>query len=164
MPEILRCAARTYGSELRLQPQRGVLQGPQAGGPGRVHGRRWGRPRGHGGQHHKRLIQADGADEARRRAGARRHQQLPERHRSQETPHTYLPHGGRQPLQGRVPARGDQPKDSGHHLGRQPLLLGARAEVPHRVRDAQGEDFRHRLPDGGGIAQQPEGDRGVGHP
>ena len=43
-------------------------------------------------------------------------------------------------------------------------LLGARQEVPHRVWDAQGEDLRHRLPDGGGAAQQPEGDRGVGHP
>ena len=30
--------------------------------------------------------------------------------------HIHLPHGGRQPLQGRVFAGGDQPADRGHHL------------------------------------------------
>ena len=57
-------------------------------------------------------------------------------------------HIGRQPLQGRVPAGGDQQKDSGHHLGRQPVLLGARKALPHRVRPAEGEDLRYRFSDG----------------
>ena len=44
------------------------------------------------------------------------------------------------------------------------MLLGAREEIPHRVRSAEGADLRDRLPDGGGAAQQPGGDRGLGHP
>ena len=43
------------------------------------------------------------------------------------------------------------------------MLLGACEEIPHRVRPAEGADVRYRLPDGGGAAQQPEGDRGLGH-
>ena len=66
-------------------------------------------------------------------------------------------------MQGRVPSGGDQPEDSGHHLRREPVLLGAREEIPHRVRPAEGAHLRYRFPDGGGAAQQPEGDRSLGH-
>ena len=38
-----------------------------------------------------------------------RHEQLPQRHRRQASPYPDLPHGSWQPLQGRVPPRGDQP-------------------------------------------------------
>ena len=118
MQGVLRLPACPHGSELRLQPQRDILQGPEAQRSGCVHGRRRRRPRQHRGEHHRLQLQADGSDQSRRCTGAGRHEQLPERDRREEAPHPDLPHGGREPVQGRVPSGGDQPEDSGHHLRR----------------------------------------------
>ena len=57
-----------------------------------------------------------------------------------------------------MPSGGDQPEDSRHHLGREPLLLGARAAVSHRMRPAEGAHLRDGVADGGGAACEPGGD------
>ena len=62
--EVLRLPAGPHRAELRLQPQRGVLQGPEARRPGGVHGRRRRRPGGDHGQHHRQELQAHGPDAA----------------------------------------------------------------------------------------------------
>ena len=64
----------------------------------------------------------------------------------------------------RVPAGGDQPQDSGHHLGCEHVLLGARQEIPQRLGRGEGEDVRDGIPDGGGAPREPSRDRGLGHP
>ena len=63
-----------------------------------------------------------------------------------------------------MPPGGDQPQDSGHHLGCEHVLLGAREEIPQRLWRGEGEDLCDGVPDGGGAAREPCRDRGIRHP
>ena len=60
-----------------------------------------------------------------------------------------------EPLQGRMPARGDEPPHRGYHQRRQSLLFGACAPVPDGVRNAEGAHVRRRQSHGGGSAGKP---------
>ena len=95
------------------------------------------------------------------RAGAGRHKQLPVRHRCEAAAHPHLPHGGRQPLQGRVPARGDEPPHRGHHLRCEHGLLRACPPLSGRHRPAEGAHLRDRFPDGRGAAPESGQNRGI---
>ena len=48
----------------------------------------------------------------------------------QAAAYSHFPHGGGKPLQGRVPAGGDQPPDCGHHLRRESGLFRTRPPIP----------------------------------
>ena len=79
-----------------------------------------------------------GAGEARCPAHPGRHKLVPVCYFGKAPAHPHLPHGGGQPLQGRVPARGDQPSYRGRYQRREPCLLRACAPLleGHRLRSA----------------------------
>ena len=164
MPPVFRYVAGPHGAELRLQPERHLLPRSETRGAGDLHGRRRGGPRRDDGQHHREILSADGCRQAGRRSRARRHELLPVGHRRQAAAHPDLPHGGGQPLQGRMPAGGDEPPDRRHHLRRESGVFGARPPLSGGMRPAERADLRHGLADGGGAAVESGGDRGVGHP
>ena len=80
------------------------------------------------------------------------HQLLFIGHRCQAAPHSHLPHGGGKPVQGRVPARGDQPQDRGHYFGREHGVFRACPPVSGGLRPPEGADVCDRLSHGGGPA------------
>ncbi len=165
VPAALRLPMLAHtGQNYDYNAQRHLLPRPVAGRPGRLPGRRGRGPGRDHGQHHRGLVQADGPGPARRAADPGRHQFLPVGHRRQAPAYPHFPHGGGQPLQGRVPAGGDQPPHRGRDLRREHGLLRARPPLPagHRLR--QGADLRHRLPHGGGAAPANLENRGVGRP
>ena len=136
MPEVFRRHSRPHRPELRLQPQRRLLQRPETRRSRGIYGCRRCRSRSYCRQHHQLLVQADGRYPARRSAYPWRYELMPERHRGKTPPHPHLPHGGRQPLQGRMSSRRNQPAHRRHHQRRQPLLQRACPPLPRRLRTA----------------------------
>ena len=65
-----------------------------------------------------------------------RHQLMPVGYRRKASAYSDFPYGGGQPLQGRVPARGDKPPYCRHHFRRQHGLFRARQKIPGRYGSA----------------------------
>ena len=74
----------------------------------------------------REVLQADGAGEAGRGADSGRYEFLPFRDRREAAAHPGLSYGGGQPLQGRVPAGGDELLHRGHRQHSQNRRLGRR--------------------------------------
>lgn len=86
--------------------------------------------------------------------GAGRYQLLPFCHQCKTTAHPAVSHGGRQPLQGRVSARGDQSPYRGCDFRREYVLFRIRPEVSGGYGSAQGAYLPDRFSYGRGAAHE----------